>query len=432
MLSTTALLTDRYELTMLQAARNANTADRRCVFEVFTRHLPAGRRYGVVAGTARLLELIENFRFDTATIAWLKAEKVVDDATIEWLANYRFSGDISGYREGEIFFANSPVLTVESSFAEAILLETLILSILNSDSSVAAAASRMVTAADGKFLAEMGGRRVNEHAAVAVARAAYIAGFDATSNLEAGRSWGIKTMGTAAHSFVLLHDSEEQAFKAQLDTFGEDTTLLVDTYDVEAAVRKAVALAPNLGGVRLDSGDLGVEVKRVRELLDSLGAAKTKITVTNDLDEFSIATLASSAVDAFGVGTSVATGSGAPTAGFVYKLVALEGSDGQWRSVAKRSSQKSNIGGRKHAVRRIDAQGIATAEVVGSEVVVERNSNDRELTVNLVRAGQVLAEFVGAEATKDARSHHRAAKAEMPPEGLLLSPGEAAIATEFI
>lgn len=432
MLSTTALMTDRYELTMLQAARRAGTADRRCVFEVFTRHLPAGRRYGVVAGTGRFLELLKSFHFDAETLAWLKSEKVVDDETLEWLANYKFSGNISGYREGEIFFENSPVLTVESTFAEAVLLETLILSILNSDSAVAAAASRMATAANGRFLAEMGGRRVNEHAAVAVARAAYIAGFDATSNLEAGRTWGIKTMGTAAHSFVLLHDTEEQAFKAQLETFGEDTTLLVDTFDVDTAVRKAIALAPNLGGVRLDSGDLGVEVNRVRALLDSLGATKTKITVTNDLDEFAIAALATAAVDAYGVGTSVATGSGSPTAGFVYKLVSFEGDNGQWQSVAKKSAEKTNVGGRKHAIRRIDAHGTATAEVIGSEVQVSHDANDRALTVNFVQGGQINQEFVGKDATARAREHHKLAKAELPLQGLRLMRGEAAIVTELI
>jgi nicotinate phosphoribosyltransferase len=425
-------MTDRYELTMLQAARRAGTADRRCVFEVFTRHLPAGRRYGVVAGTGRFLELLKSFHFDAETLAWLKSEKVVDDETLEWLANYKFSGNISGYREGEIFFENSPVLTVESTFAEAVLLETLILSILNSDSAVAAAASRMATAANGRFLAEMGGRRVNEHAAVAVARAAYIAGFDATSNLEAGRTWGIKTMGTAAHSFVLLHDTEEQAFKAQLETFGEDTTLLVDTFDVDTAVRKAIALAPNLGGVRLDSGDLGVEVNRVRALLDSLGATKTKITVTNDLDEFAIAALATAAVDAYGVGTSVATGSGSPTAGFVYKLVSFEGDNGQWQSVAKKSAEKTNVGGRKHAIRRIDAHGTATAEVIGSEVQVSHDANDRALTVNFVQGGQINQEFVGKDATARAREHHKLAKAELPLQGLRLMRGEAAIVTELI
>ena len=432
MLNTAALLTDRYELTMLQASRHAGTADRRCVFEVFTRHLPAGRRYGVVAGTGRLLELLKDFRFDSATLDWLRSEKVVDDQTLDWLANYKFSGNISGYREGEIYFANSPVLTVESTFAEAILLETLILSIFNFDSSVASAASRMVSAADGRFLAEMGSRRVSEHGAVAAARAAYIAGFDATSNLEAGRSWGLATMGTSAHSFILLHDSEEQAFKAQLETFGEQTTLLVDTFDIETAVRKAISLAPNLGAVRLDSGDLAVEVNRVRALLDSLGASKTKITVTNDLDEFSIAALAAAPVDAYGVGTSVATGSGAPTAGFVYKLVSFEGSDGQWQSVAKKSSQKTNVGGRKNAVRRVNAQGVATAEVIASETQVVHDANDRELTVNFVRAGQVNPEFMGKSGTALARAHHKVAKAELPIQALRLVRGDAAIVTEFI
>ena len=432
MLNTAALLTDRYELTMLQAARHAGTADRRCVFEVFTRHLPAGRRYGVVAGTGRLLEMLNNFRFDSKTIEWLRSEKVVDNETLDWLANYKFSGNISGYREGEIYFANSPVLTVESTFAEAVLLETLILSIFNFDSSVASAASRMVSAADGRFLAEMGGRRVSEHAAVAAARAAYIAGFDATSNLEAGRSWGLPTMGTAAHSFILLHDTEEQAFKAQLETFGEQTTLLVDTFDIDNAVRKAIALAPNLGAVRLDSGDLVVEVNRVRELLDSLGATNTKITVTNDLDEFSIAALAAAPVDAYGVGTSVATGSGAPTAGFVYKLVSFEGSNGEWQSVAKKSSQKTNIGGRKNAIRRINSQGVATAEVIASETLAIHDENDRELTVNFVHDGQINSEFTAKAGTASARAHHKFAKSQLPLQGLRLMRGDAAIVTEFI
>lgn len=432
MLNTSALLTDRYELTMLQAARHSGTADRNCVFEVFTRHLPTGRRYGVVAGTARLLEHLQDFRFDQATLDWLRAEQVVDSATIDWLANYKFTGNISGYREGEVFFAHSPVLTVEATFAEAVLLETLILSIFNYDSSVASAASRMVTAANGRFVAEMGGRRVNENAAVAAARAAYVAGFDATSNLEAGRSWSIPTMGTAAHAFTLLHDTEELAFKAQLETFGEKTTLLVDTFDIEAAVRKAIELAPNLGAVRIDSGDLGIEVNRVRKLLDSLGAHETKITVTNDLDEYAIAALAAAPVDAYGVGTSVATGSGAPTAGFVYKLVSFEGADGNWNSVAKKSAMKANIGGRKSAVRRLDSRGVATTEVIGSEVSPAADANDRNLLVSLVENGKVNEMYAGPAGTALAREHHKSAKAELPLQGLRLMRGEAAISTEFV
>ena len=419
MLNTTALLTDRYELTMLQAARHSGTADRNCVFEVFTRHLPNGRRYGVVAGTGRVLEQIQNFRFDQATLEWLNQEKVVDAATIESLANSSFNGNISGYREGEIYFAHSPILTVESTFAEAVLLETLILSILNYDSAVASAASRMASAANGRFLAEMGSRRVNEHAAVAAARAAYIAGFDASSNLEAGRSYGVPTMGTAAHAFTLLHDTEQQAFKAQLETFGEKTTLLVDTFAIENAVRKAISLAPNLGAVRIDSGDLGVEVKRVRQLLDSLGAAETKITVTNDLDEYAIAALAAAPVDSYGVGTSVATGSGASTAGFVYKLVSHQNADGSWTDVAKTSALKTNQGGKKFAART------ATAELIGTESIDE----GRNLVVEMVASGQVNPEFIGKAAVQNARAHHLIAKAELPLAGLRLMRGDAALPT---
>lgn len=419
MLNTTALLTDRYELTMLQAARHSGTADRRCVFEVFTRHLPAGRRYGVVAGTGRLLEQIQNFRFDDSTISWLRDQNVVDSATLEWLSNYEFKGNISGYREGEIYFAHSPVLQVEASFAEAVILETLLLSILNYDSAVASAASRMVNAAGERYLAEMGSRRVNESAAVAAARAAYIGGFDASSNLEAGRSWGVPTMGTAAHAFTLLHDTEEAAFKAQLETFGEKTTLLVDTYDIETAVRKAISLTPKLGAVRIDSGDLGVEVKRVRNLLDSLGATETKITVTNDLDEFAIAALAASPVDSYGVGTSVATGSGATTAGFVYKLVAFETASGEWQSVSKTSAQKTNPGGKKHAART------ATAELIDTEPI----SEGRNLVVNLVEDGVAVDEFIGAAGVQNARAHHREVISELPTEGLRLTRGDAVLPT---
>lgn len=419
MLNTTALLTDRYELTMLQAARHSGTANRNCVFEVFTRHLPNGRRYGVVAGTGRLLEQIQNFRFDESTLNWLSQQKVVDQDTINWLSNYKFRGNISGYREGEIYFAHSPVLTVESSFAEGVLLETLILSILNYDSSVASAASRMVTAAGGRYLAEMGSRRVNENAAVAAARAAYIAGFDASSNLEAGRSWGVPTMGTAAHAFTLLHDTEESAFKAQLETFGEQTTLLVDTFDIETAVRKAIALAPKLGAVRIDSGDLGIEVKRVRQLLDSLGATETKITVTNDLDEFSIAALAAAPVNSYGVGTSVATGSGASTAGFVYKLVSHQNDDGSWVNVAKTSAMKANRGGKKHAART------SAAELVGTEVIGE----GRDLIVPLVTDGETIEEYLGADGVRNAREHHSTVKSELPLDGLRLMRGDAALPT---
>src|SRR5690242_6860481 len=257
---------------MLQAALRSGIAHRRSVFEIFARRLPDGRRYGVVAGTGRLLDAVEAFRFDGAQLDWLANADILDEATLEWLSQYRFSGSIVGYGEGDAYFAGSPVLTVESTFAEGVVLETLDLSVLNHDAAIASAASRMIRAAEGRPIIEMGSRRTHEQAAVAAARAAYVAGFEFTSNLQAGVDFGVPTRGTAAHSFTLLHDSERDAFTAQVESLGKGTTLLVDTYDVGEAVRTAVAVAgTSLGAVRLDSGDLGVLAQQVREQLDDLG-----------------------------------------------------------------------------------------------------------------------------------------------------------------
>ena len=285
---------------------------------------------------------------------------------LEWLASYRFSGDVWGYAEGEVYFPHSPLLVVEGTFAEAVLLETVLLSIYNHDSAIASAASRMTLAAGGRPCIEMGSRRTHEQAAVAAARAAYVAGFDATSNLAARAAYGVPSTGTAAHSFTLLHDTEADAFRAQVQTLGVGTTLLVDTYDVTEAVRLAVEVAgTDLGAVRLDSGDLGLVARDVRAQLDSLGATSTRIVVTSDLDEHAIAALAAAPVDAYGVGTQLVTGSGHPTCGFVYKLVAREGADGEMVSVAKRSTDKASVGGRKYALRRRSPAGTAQAEVIG-------------------------------------------------------------------
>ena len=279
----TALLTDRYELTMAAAALADGTAARPCVFEVFARRLPDGRRYGVVAGTGRLLEAIASFRFGDAELGVLT--DVVDRATLDWLADYRFGGDVDGYPEGELYFPGSPILTVTGTFADAVLLETLVLSVLNHDSAIASAAARMVTAAAGRPLIEMGSRRTHEEAAVACARAAYLAGFAATSNLEAQRRHGIPTAGTAAHAYVLLHDDERSAFTSQVACLGPKTTLLVDTYDIRRGIENAIAAAgPGLDAVRIDSGDLGVLARQAREQLDALGATGTRIVLSGDLD----------------------------------------------------------------------------------------------------------------------------------------------------
>jgi nicotinate phosphoribosyltransferase len=432
---TSALLTDRYELTMVDAAMKSGTADRRSVFEVFARHLPSGRRYGVVAGTGRLLEQIADFRFGPDEIAWLDENKVVDAETLDWLADYRFGGNVWGYEEGELYFPGSPVLIVEGTFAEAVVLETLALSVLNYDSAVASAAARMVSAADGRPIAEMGSRRATERGAVAAARAAYIAGFSATSNLEAGRSWGIPTMGTAAHSFTLLHDTEEDAFRAQVAALGPGTTLLVDTYDVTAAVDLAVRVAgTGLGAVRIDSGDLPGQAATVRKQLDDLGAVNTKITVTSDLDEYAIAALGIAPVDSYGVGTSVVTGSGAPTAGMVYKLVAHVDDDGKWIPVAKKSTAKKSIGGRKYPVRLLNGSGLATTEVLHVEdgpSEETRADAGRALLVPLITGGETDPRYLGAAGTALARGHRAAAIAELPLDAFRLARGEPVIPTVY-
>nr|WP_018348119.1 nicotinate phosphoribosyltransferase [Longispora albida] len=416
----TAFYTDQYELTMMSAALRDGTAHRPCVFEAFGRRLPNGRRYGVVAGTGRLMEMIRDFRFSEAELEYLADRRVVDDATLEWLAAYRFTGDIQGYAEGELWFPGSPMLTVTGTFAECVVLETLILSVLNHDCAIAAAAARMVTAARGRPIIEMGSRRTHEEAAVASARAAYLAGFASTSNLAAGRRWGVPTAGTAAHAFTLLHDDEKAAFASQVAALGAGTTLLVDTYDISQGIRNAVAVAgPGLGSIRIDSGDLSILAQQSRDLLDELGAADTKIVVSGDLDEYAIASLAAEPVDAYGAGTAVVVGSGAPTAGLVYKLVEVDG-----RPVVKRSENKATVGGRKTAVRRHKPTGTATEEIVASQGTPEPQAGDRVLQRWYMKDGVLVDDL---PTLKDSREHLRQCLISIPWEGLKLSPGDPAI-----
>lgn len=429
--NSTALLTDQYELTMLAAALADGSAKRHCTFEVFARRLPHGRRYGVVAGTGRLLAALREFRFGEPELAVVS--KFLDAPTVEWLRGYRFTGDIDGYREGELYFPGSPILTVRGSFAECVLLETLALSIYNHDSAIAAAAARMVSAAGGRRMIEMGSRRTHELAAPAAARAAYLAGLDATSNLEAVRSFGVPGAGTSAHAFTLLHSAadgqhEAAAFRSQVEALGVGTTLLVDTFDITQGVITAVEVAgPELGGVRIDSGDLGVLARQVRDQLDALGAPNTKIVVSGDLDEYAIASLRAEPVDVYGVGTSLVTGSGAPTAGMVYKLVEVEGVP-----VAKRSSHKESRGGTKKAVRLVRRTGTLVEEIIypaSGQRPAPNGHEVRDLQTPLVRGGEVLPD---QPTLHESRELVARGLVSLPWEGLKLSAGEPAIPTTFV
>lgn len=435
---TTALLTDHYELTMLEASLLSGIAAKQSAFEVFSRTLPPGRRYGVVGGIGRAVEAIYNFRFDPEELEFLERSKVVKSATIDYLSKYRFSGNVWAYQEGELYFPFSPVLRVEARFGEAVLLETVILSILNFDSAVASAGSRMVSAANGRRLIEMGSRRTHEKAAISAARAAYVVGFAATSNLKAGQLYGIPTAGTVAHAFILAHPDEQSAFMAQIRAQGPNTTILVDTYSIESGIRKAVSVAgPSLGAVRIDSGDPATESLRARELLNSLGAKDTRIIISGDLDEYSIKDLSLAPIDSFGVGTRLVTGSGSPTANFVYKLVAIEGHDAsKLIPVAKTSVSKATLGGRKTPWRILDPNHKAVLEFL--ELIDEQNGTDvnsffgaktlRPLQNKVISNGEPVLEA----SLQSIRASHRESLAELNDLAMELSPGDPNLGTVLI
>jgi nicotinate phosphoribosyltransferase len=409
-----ALLTDRYELTMLDAALLSGLADRPVVFSVFARRLPPGRRYGVLAGLHRFLEHLPRFRFDAEELGWLVAERVIRPETARYLESWRFRGDVVAYAEGEVWVPRSPLAQVRSTFADGVLLETLLLSCLNGDCAVAAAAARIRTAAGAARLIEMGSRRAHEEAAVANARTAWMCGFDTTSNLAAGRRHGVPTSGTVAHAFVLASSTERAAFEAYVAAAGPGTVLLVDTYDVLEGIRTAVDVAgPDLAAVRIDSGDLLSLLPPARSLLDELGATSTQIVCTGDLDETTIPALVAARADAFGVGSRLAAGGGHPSASLVYKVVEQDGV-----GVAKRSEGKADVPGAKAAYRRLDDDGRAVAEVLLPFGAPAPRGALRALQTTVVRAGEVVADLD----LRAARAHHAAAKAELPDTAL--DPGE--------
>lgn len=436
--ATTSLLTDHYELTGLEAALWSGVAHHRATFELFARRLPEGRRYAVVAGMRRAVDAIGRFRFSDDDLRHLEARAFLRPSTLDHLADFRFRGDVHGYRDGELSFPFSPVLTVDATFGEGLVLETVLLSILNHDAAVAAAAARMaaVAQAQGRATIEGGGRRTHEEAAVAAALAAYVAGIDLTSNLEAGRRYGLPTAGTTMHAFTLAHADEATAFRAQVAALGADSTFLVDTYDTTEGIRRAVAAAgPGIGAVRIDSGDVADEARRARVLLDELGATGCRIVVSGDLDEHRMAEMATAPVDRYLLGTRLVTGSGAPTAELVYKLVAIADSpapDAPLRPVAKTSSGKAHTGGRKQARRLLDADGFAMAEDVRpvrgraghrAPLVAGDGAGSRGLQVAWILDGEPVRATTPAED----RAHHAAARAELRPEHLELAPGRPAL-----
>lgn len=363
------LLTDLYELTMA-AGYVQNRFEARATFEVFVRNLPSHRNYLVAAGLEQALDFLENVRFSAEDVVYLRAQpffRNVHSDFFDYLSRFQFTGDVCALPEGTIFFPGEPLLRVTAPIAEAQLVETGLLSILHFQTLIASKASRVTTAAAGRPVVEFGSRRAHGmEAGVLAARAAFIGGCEGTSNTYAGRRFGIPVYGTQAHSWIMAHEDEAQAFSDFLDVFPEDSTLLVDTYDVHAAVEKIIALGRKPSGVRLDSGDALADSLWVRKRLDQAGWSDVRIFSSGELDEGRIETLLRNGarIDAFGVGTALSTSSDSPNIGVIYKLVEVETGD-TVRSAAKFSQEKATYPGRKQVFRFSGNDGKFSEDIIG-------------------------------------------------------------------
>jgi nicotinate phosphoribosyltransferase len=363
------LTTDLYQLTMMAGYFVQGRHERtRASFELFVRRLPQGRNFLVAAGLASLVDYLQGLRFSEEEIDWLRRSEALcaaPPAFVDYLREFRFTGDLWAMPEGTPLFANEPMLRVTAPMAQAQLVETAALAFCNFQTSVASKAARVVEAARGRVVMEYGARRAHGlDAARLAARSAWLAGTSGTSFVEAGREFGIPLSGTMAHSWVMAAESEARAFSDYAALFGNHSILLLDTYDTLAAARQVAASGLRPAGVRLDSGDLATLSRGVRAILDAAGLTTTKILVSGDLDEHSIAALvdAGAPIDGFGVGTSLVTSADAPALGGVYKLVEIE-EDGTVRLVMKRSEAKATLPGRKQ-VWRVFAGGRAERDVI--------------------------------------------------------------------
>ena len=355
------LLTDLYELTM--AAGYLQTRfDARATFELFVRHLPPHRNYLIAAGLEQGLEFLENVHFNAEEIDYLRRHPVfrnIRDEFFDYLATFRFTGDVWAMPEGSLVFPGEPMLRIVAPIIEGQIMETYLLSTLSYQTMIASKAARVVTAAQGRQIVDFGARRAHgSQASLLAARAASIGGCEGTSNVLAGQQFGMTTYGTQAHSWVMAHEDEGVAFANFLDAFPEHAVLLLDTYDVRSAVKKIIAMKRKPAGVRLDSGDLALDSQWVRRELDRAGWKDVKIFASGDLDETRIASLLNrhAAIDAFGVGTALATPGDAPHLNLVYKLVKIE-RGGKVREAAKLTEAKVTYPGRKQVFRYSNPHG---------------------------------------------------------------------------
>ena len=413
-----ALATDLYQLTMM-AGYHVLGDDEPRSFEMFVRNLPPHRSYLVAAGLEQALSYLETLRFTSEEIEWLRSApalaRVPASFFDELLAEFRFTGEVWAVEEGEPVFANEPLLRVTAPMPQAQLVESRLINILHFQTLIASKAARVVLAAPGKTLVDFGMRRAHgAEAALLAARAAYVAGFTGTSNVLAAARFGLPAFGTMAHSFIQAHDSEETAFERFARSHPKALTLLIDTYDTEAAARKITALAPrlkaagvDLKSVRIDSGDLAAHAAAVRAILDAGGMADVGIFASGSIDEYQIRDFIARGVpiDGYGVGTHLDTSSDAPYLDCAYKLEEYAG-----RARRKRSTGKATWPGRKQVYRRYHADGTMR----GDTLTVEGDAQDGEpLLQPVMRAGKRAAP---AESLSDIRARAARELKRLPPE----------------
>ncbi len=368
MLESSLLLTDLYQLSMLEAYAAHGMAET-AVFELFVRKLPPTRGFLVAAGLEQSVQFLENARFTADELAWLSQTGQFSPGFLASLADFRFAGDVDAMPEGTVFFANEPIIRVIAPLPQAQLVETRLINLLHFQTIVASKAARMVLAAPGRLLVDFGLRRAHgAEAGLLAARASYLAGFAGTATVLAGRQFGIPISGTMAHSFIQAHDDEATAFERFARVRPQALTLLIDTYDTERGARLVTALAPRLANegiavaaVRLDSGDLGRHARAVRAILDAAGCQSIRIFASGGLDEIRMQALCrdGAPIDGFGVGTSLTTCSDAPALDCAYKLQEYAGHPRR-----KLSEGKATLPGRKQVYRHYHADGSIARDVI--------------------------------------------------------------------
>lgn len=414
------LLTDHYQLTMLESYLQQGMQET-AVFELFFRKLPPTRNFLVAAGLEQALEFLENLRFSAGELAWLKPR--FGPALINYLEQFRFTGDVHAIPEGTLFFPDEPILRITAPLPQAQFVESRLINLLHFETLIASKAARSVLAAPGKLLVDFGMRRAHgAEAALLAARASYLAGFSGTSTVLAAVIYGMPSFGTVAHSYIQAHTDETAAFEHLVRCYPKNSTLLIDTYDTEAAAIKVVTLARKLAqddievsGVRLDSGDLGMHARRVRRILDEGGLEKTRIFASGNLNENRVHELISSGapIDGFGLGTALDVSSDAPALDCAYKLQEYAG-----KARRKRSEGKATWPGRKQVYRKYDPDGHAVRDVVALEK--DDPHEGEPLIVPMMRNGQRIDGINGNRKLEAIRRQTVANYARLPePLGLL-------------